>query len=170
MKAVRKQFYKLVVLLVVVGMGALNCSAQNDVTHVTFKFWRSLRISDYHIEVSLLKIRDSISATVIREPMPNHDRKGIQPASKEVFTITEEEFNQAVLAVSKIKSSSVSNEFGYSGYDGTTCSLEFGTYASSITYKVWSPDMETGKRNLKPFLDACNLIIRTGKLKPSSVF
>jgi len=55
------------------------------------------------------------------------------------------------------------------GKDGTECSIEFGDYMNTISYKFYTPNSNTENRTLTQFLNFCKILIKTGGLKPEEI-
>lgn len=147
-------------------IATLQISAQqNDIYFVKFEFNHSLRIDNYHVLVELQRRGNDITVHVVTEPMEGYDgtKRNYQ------FELSKAEFDEVCAGVKQIDCKDIVNDLGTLGLDGTICEIEYGSYATAISYKVWSPDLDTRKRNLTPFLNACKLILETGKLKPKEI-
>lgn len=73
-----------------------------------------------------------------------------------------EKFAQAALG---LKSETFLPNINFKGLrGGKQTEIEFGNEYNSITYKVWSPFVETKKRQLDTYINTCKLFIKAGKL------
>ena len=91
-----------------------------------------------------------------------------KPTEKKI-AITEGQFQALVTSVKKIKQADVSSGPHPSLLDGASCSISYGAMGTGVTYYVNTPAYETDKRNLKNFLDAYKLILKTAGLDPEKI-
>jgi hypothetical protein len=67
-------------------------------------------------------------------------------------------------AVLALPSSALMTNISFKGLGGCQTSVEFGNEFNSITYNVWSPNVETKQRQLDPYIAVAKLLIKAGKL------
>lgn len=141
----------------------------NGIYHVKFDFYHSRRIPNHHVSVDFQRYGDSISVHIVSEPMKNQGEKWKKTKIDSTFELKKTEFDKIVIAVKKISCSDIANGLDFTGFDGTTCEISYGGISTEISYKVWSPDYDTEKRNLEDYIVACNLILMTVKLDPKEI-
>ena len=140
----------------------------NDkIDYIAFRFSHSLRIPYSQVTIEIIKRQTETIVEVHSKPM-NNDNEWKSSKIDKSFGIEEKifiELTNEVLDLNKIdlKKALVG------GVDGTECAIEFGTYGSTVTYKFWSPDYDTRKRELTDFMRLCKELIKIGGLDPSKV-
>lgn len=94
-----------------------------------------------------------------------------EPASKPQgeITISKEEFRKLAAAVQEIQPEDVIAGPEPANLDGSSCSVSYGNFKSSVTYSVSTPDLDTSKRKLDGFLKAFELILQAGRLEPRGI-
>ena len=78
------------------------------------------------------------------------------------YTLSTLQFDNLAKDIVKISSNDIIYSDG--GLDGGDFILEFGNFGNTVRYIVWSPNYDTEKRKLKPFLNICNQIINLASL------
>jgi hypothetical protein len=140
-----------------------------NIYHIKFNYHHSKRIPNHHVSVEFQRLGESISVHVVSEPMKGHDSKWDETKINSTYKIDKSEFDKIAAAVERVHCSDITNRLDFTGLDGSTWELSFGGISTRISYKVWSPDYETEKRNLNEFIKACKLILRMGKLNPEEI-
>jgi len=166
MKQLNQYFRALIFFLLV----SLNCFAQekNPIYDIEFHFGHSRRIPYAKVDIKIVRRGDHYKLFLKSSP---RDSSGQWNYSKKdtSFVISKEKFDELVKEVESISCTDIVKDAGTMGFDGNSCEIMFGSYGSSITYKIWSPEADTRKRNLNHFLNACNLILKTAGLKPDDI-
>jgi hypothetical protein len=168
---IMKTVTKIFLLIIMLTSFTIESFGQNHgIYYVKFDFYHSLRIPNYHVSVDFQRYGDSISVRIISEPMKNQDEKWNKTKIDSTFELEKSEFDKVVEAVQKINCANIADGLDYSGLDGTTCEISYGGISTGISYKVWTPDYDTKKRNLEDYMDACKLILMTVKLDYKEIF
>ena len=84
------------------------------------------------------------------------------------FVVEKDVFIELANQVIELNKTNLSKALG-GGLDGTTCSIEFGSYSSSVTYKFWTPDYKPKERGLAYFLTLCRRLIEIADLDPKEI-
>lgn len=156
-------------LMLCIGLTANTYGQDHGVYQVKFDFYHSLRIPNHHVSVEFQRYGDSISVHVKSEHMKDQDSKWNDTKLNTTFEMTKSDFDKIVEVVAKINCSDIASGLDSTGRDGTTCEITYGSYSSGISYKVWSPDYDTKKRNLEEYLEACELILVKANLNPKEI-
>ena len=85
------------------------------------------------------------------------------------YSIATVQFEQIIKSIKKISPADMLENIDFSGKDGGTSNIEFGTYANKISYDIWTPTYNTDKRRLNSFVDACRQILILAKLNPDDI-
>ena len=141
----------------------------HGIYHVKFDFYHSRRIPNHHVSVDFQRYGDSISVHIISEPMGNQGEQWNKTKIDSTFELKKSEFDKVVETVQKINCSNIAAGLDYYGLDGTTCEISFGGISTEISYRVWTPDSDTKKRNIDDFMEACKMILMTVKLDPKEI-
>jgi hypothetical protein len=167
---IKTTFLKVLLLLMLfTGLTANTYGQEHGVYQVKFEFYHSLRIPNHHVSVEFQRYGESISVHVKSEPMKDQDSKWNDTKLDTTFELTKSDFDKIVEVVAKINCSDIVSGLDFTGLDGTTCEITYGSYAAGVSYKVWSPDYDTKKRNLEEYLEACKLILVTANLDPKEI-
>ena len=140
-----------------------------SIYHIKFDYYHSMRIPNHHVSVEFQRFGDSISVHVVSEPMKGQDIKWGETKIDSTYNLDKSEFDKIVAAVKQVNCSNIIDGLDFTGIDGSTCGLSFGGISTGISYKVWTPDYDTEKRNLNEFMYACKLILRIVKLDPKEI-
>ena len=143
--------------------------AQNEIYDIEFHFEHSRRIPNHFIDVKINRHGNEVTLNV-KTKSSQESEKWTKENIDTSFTISTEKFQTLINSVKNISCNDIIKNIGLTGLDGTVCELMFGDYASSITYKIWTPSYDTQKRNLTEFLDCCSLILKTAGLVPSLIY
>lgn len=146
------------------------CTAQksNDkIDYIAFDFRHSLRIPNHTVSVEIITRQNEVIVKVKSYPMKDAEqwKNTIVDTS---FTIDKDKFIELTNKAVDLKGIDL-KKAAISGEDGTECSIEFGSFGNTITYKFWSPDYETNKRGLFKFVDLCKELIKVGGLNPKEI-
>ena len=143
--------------------------SQSGINEITFNFRHSLRIPDHHVTIHIENYRHEITVKVKSEPLKGYEKEWGHTRIDTTYKITADVFQQLTQSVLLIDGNSIIKRLNDRGMDGTVCEIKFGSFQNAVSYKFWSPQYNTKQRNLDSFLDACKLIIRTGKLDPKEI-
>jgi hypothetical protein len=160
---------KILFILFLITIFGSSYGQNTEIYTIKFNFHHSRRIPDNYVSVNLERYGDSIHVSVKSIPMDTVSLKWKETKQEYSFGLALTEFEKVVSSVKMINCMDIANGLGFIGFDGTVCEIEIGGIGTSITFKVWSPDYETKERNLQPFLEACKLILVTGKLDPKKI-
>ena len=141
----------------------------HGIYHVKLDYYHSIRIPNHHVSVEFQRFGDSISVHVVSEPMDDQDSKWNETKIDSNYKLNKSEFDKIVEAVKQVNCSDIASRLDFTGLDGSTCKLSFGGISSEISYKVWTPNYDTEKRNLSEFVNACKLILRIVNLDPEEI-
>ena len=142
----------------------------HGIYYVKFDFYHSRRIPNNHVSVEFQRFGDSISVHLISEPMNNQSEEWNETKQDSTFELEKYEFDKIVEVVQKINCTDIAAGLDFTGLDGTTCKISYGGISTGISYKVWTPDYDTKKRNLEDYMSACKLILVTVKIEPKEIF
>jgi hypothetical protein len=146
------------------------CFAQqtNDkIDYLAFNFSHSLRIPNHIVSVEIIKRQMEVMVQVKSTPM--NDDKGWKSTIVDTsFTIDKTKFIELANKVVGFNKIDLTKAMA-GGLDGTECTIEFGTFGSTVAYKFWSPDYDTNKRDLSDFLSLCKTLIETGGFEPKEI-
>ena len=156
-------------IMLFTGLTSETYGQDHGIYQVKFDFYHSLRIPNHHVSVELQRYGDSIAVHVKSKPMKDQESKWDNTKVDTTFELTKSEFDKIVAVVAKINCSDIVSGLDFTGHDGTSCEITYGSYAAGISYKVWSPDYDTKKRNLEEYLEACKLILVTANLDPKEI-
>jgi hypothetical protein len=138
-------------------------------SHVEFELYHSLRIPNQHVKIDIDRSNDSIvSMHVISNPAEN-STKWAKTKIDTIYILDLKIFREILIAILKITKIDVTKAITI-GLDGTSCTLAFGSLYNDISFTFWSPDYDTKERDLTYFVEACDLIIKTAKLKPKDIY
>ena len=160
----------LILLIFSLTMASRTCFAQqsNDkIDYIAFRFEHSLRIPYNRVIIEMINGQSEIEVKVHSVPM-NNDKQWDNTKIDKSFKIDTKLFTDLaneVFALNKIDLKKAMT----GGLDGTECSIEFGTFGSTVTYKFWSPDVETKNRDLTDFIRICKKMIEIGGLNPKDI-
>jgi len=162
-----KHLFPIILLLLTL---TFNCPAQqiNDkIDYIALKFTHSLRIANHSIVIELLKRPDGV--VVIVKSKPIYDYESLRyTVIDTAYSMSHGMFNDLSTKAQNLYRINLSKALG-SGYDGTECAIEFGTYRSKVSYQFWSLDYKTKKRDLTTFLDICKSMLKIGGFKPKRI-
>lgn len=136
---------------------------------VSFKFHHSRRIANNDVSIEFKRSSDSVKVVVKSFPIDKKDKKWKKTIKEYDFKISMTEYEKICASLKKINCSDILTNLDYLGVDGTTCEISFGSTSTKMTYKIWTPTDKTVERNLSAFLEACKLIVQTGKLNPEEI-
>jgi hypothetical protein len=141
----------------------------HSIYHVKFDYYHSMRIPNHHVSVEFQRFGDSISVHVVSEPMHGQDSKWDETKIDSNYKLNKSEFDKIAEAVKQVNCSDIASGIDFTGLDGSTFKLSFGGISSEISYKVWTPNYDTEKRNLSEFMNACKLILRIVNFDPEEI-
>jgi hypothetical protein len=143
-----------------------------EIFDIHFNFEHSLRLENYFVNIKAQRRGQDYSINLVTKDLIQNESgndEEYKTTKDTTFEISKEVFQSLIGAVIKISCTDMAANMGNAGLDGTTCEIYYGDWASSISYKIWSPTNETKERKLTEFLGACNLILRTAGLKPNKI-
>jgi hypothetical protein len=169
-----RKFNIFIIILSIFVLRISNVSGQSlpvdfFIKHITFENQQSLRIPNNIVRIDIEKKNDNkVYMHVISKPSENDAKwnKTKIDTTYELDTIIFKQILREVLKITKIdvvKAITIGN-------DGALCTLGFGCFENDISFRFWCPDYETKERGLNDFINACNIIIKTAKLKPKDVY
>jgi len=140
----------------------------NDkIDYIGFKFYHSLRFVNHEVSIEIIKRKSEVVVKTTSTPM-NNDKEWENTKIDTSFTIDKSKFIELTNKVSELNKINL-NKAMIGGLDGTLCTIEFGTYGSTVSYKFWTPDCDTKERELSYFLNLCKILIETGGLEPKEI-
>lgn len=169
LKSIEMILKKCVLVLVLLTAAVYAQAQHSDVYDIKFTFQHSMRIPDNLVTVSIERRGNDVTVFVRSIPMEGKDTQWVKTKKEYSFPISLSTFDSIAAAVKAINCSDILNDIGTSGMDGTTCEIKIGGIENGITYKVWTPNYHTKERHLQPFLNACKLILTTGKLDADKI-
>ena len=156
------------IFILIVSTGVIFGQQKNDkITYIKFAFWHSLRIPNHTVSIEIIKRQSEFIVKVKSTPM-NDDIKWKYSKVDTSFYINKNKFIELSKKTSELNKINL-NKAIVRGIDGTECTIEFGNYGNTISYKFWSPNYDTEKRELVHFLNFCKILIETGELKPKEI-
>jgi hypothetical protein len=161
---------RILLILCVSALGLSSISAQTDAdkfTPIFLEFNHSLRIPNGLVQIQIYNRPNGVELRAYSQPLKDtqewaHTRvQRTLSISKEVFQKWYQQaqtFNQIDLEQAMIM-----------GKDGATCSIEFGGFGGTVTYKFWSPNYDTKPRGLTSFLSLFEEILTAAGFDPKEI-
>ncbi len=158
----------VLIFLLIFSTGVVFGQRKNDkITYIKFDFWHSLRIPNHTVSIEIIKRQSEVVVKVKSTPR-NDNIKWKYSKVDTSFYISKNKFIELSMKTSELNKINL-NKALVSGKDGTECTIEFGNYGNTISYKFWTPDYNTEQRGLKYFLNLCETLIETGGLKINEI-
>jgi hypothetical protein len=140
-----------------------------NISYVEFKLIHSKRIPNQMVDIKIIRQQDETIVNVTTNPR-NDDIKWSKTKIDTSFVVNNNILTDLSNNIVQLKDIDFNKAFQSAGLDGTSCTLTFGTFGNTISYKFWTPDSMTEFRGLSEFLNICKTIIKIGGLKPEEIF
>lgn len=109
-----------------------------------------------------------IKVNVSSKPM-NNDLEWQYSQVDTSFTIDKRTFKDIVDKLADLSKIDLNRAMTKGGIEGTTCTLEFGTWGVNLSYRFSEPDYLTELRSLNDFLMVCEKMITISGLDSKKV-
>ncbi len=133
------------------------------VNTITFESTHSLRIPHNNVFIEFQKIRDVMSVHIKSDPLDN-DPEFLDTKIDTTYEVSQSKFKKLEKAVLGIQINEIEDSFNGFGYDGYTCTISYGGYFNSISYKVWVPHTYA-----KGFFEVCKLLVHEANLDTTKI-
>ena len=163
----RKIFYIFFSLISITTL----CSAQqlsDKINYITFKLYHSKRIPHQSVAITINKKNNEYWVHVSSIPKDSNI-KWKQTSIDTTYKLDNKIFIELANDVLTLPKIDLNKAFVKPGLDGTTCSIEFGTFGNTIAFNFWTPDSDTENRDLTDYLEICKRIITIGRLNPEDI-
>lgn len=144
---------------------------QDGIYEIALHYSHSLRITDHYVDVDISRQGDEYNLHVKTKALGDNEELNKKKMDT-TFAISKEQFLSIIESIKKISCVDIAKdvETDRNGMDGNTCEIMYGSFDSSIAYKICTPDYDTSKRGLIEFYNCCLLIAKTAKLKSTILF
>lgn len=146
---------------------SIGAPKHNYIDYIGLKFEHSRRIPNHIIHIELIKRQSEFVARVKSEPMDS-SREFINTRIDKTISIDKTLFIEIAGEILKFREINLKKAF-LSGKDGTECSIEFGKFGNTLTYKFWTADYKTKVRDLTHFLAVFRKILKIGGFNPDEI-
>lgn len=137
------------------------------INYIAFKFEHSRRIPNYMVTIEIIK-RQAETVVKVNSIPRGSDKRWANTKIDTSFIIASKLFVDLANEVLALNKTNLTKAL-LGGKDGTECTIEFGTFGSTVAYKFWSPDYDTEQRGLTDFLKLCKKLIEIGGLKTKEI-
>jgi hypothetical protein len=162
----KKEIISILILIMISGF-CFSQQINDNIDYIAFKFEHSRRIPYNQVTIEINKRESETEVKVHSIPM-NNDKQWENTKIDKSFKIDTKLFTELANEVMVLNKIDLKKALT-GGLDGTECSIEFGTFGSTVTYKFFSPDVETENRDLIDFLNICKKIIEIGGFNPKDI-
>jgi hypothetical protein len=158
----------LLVILLNVSLTAESQQNSQNICYVGFKLVHSRRIPNQIVEINIIRKQEETIVKVVTNPK-NNDTQWSKTKIDTSFVVSNNILTDLSNNILHLKDIDLNKAFQPAGLDGTSCTVTFGTFGNTISYKFWTPDSMTDFRCLTEFLNICKTILKIGGLKPEEI-
>jgi len=150
-------------IFVVLGLVSIHSFAQTKIERISFKSRNVIKTPIVEtavlIENSGIEVKVYVSSKEIYTDTTMN--KTVIDTS---YVIKFQAFDKLSDAVLALPSSALMSNIVFKGLGGCQTEIEFGNEFNSITYNVWSPNVETKQREIEPYIAICKQVVKAGRL------
>ncbi len=127
-------------------------------------FWKSMGLVD-RVKMEGYR-REVLTAKTKEDSIKVIENKPIVKKGESTHMLTYEQYKKIAETIGKIDTSKILDGGGYDGY---TCSIQYGNYSNYIKYSLHSPGHNSKKSANPNFSEACKLILEAAEIKPRKI-
>ncbi|WP_010135175.1 hypothetical protein [Ochrovirga pacifica] len=140
----------------------------NKILYVKFQFAHSSRIPYHSVSVELTKFRDKVEV-LVKSKASSEEQQWSYSTFEKRLTLKKEDYDGITKAIAELNPYKLSENFEYMLIDGYQCSIEFGNYSNSITYKIGGPGNKSNEESTKPYFKVCKMILKVAQFNPKEI-
>lgn len=150
-------------IFIVLGLLSVQSFAQTKIERISFKSRNVIKTPIVETSILIESSGIEVKVNVLSNEIYT-DSTMNKTVIDTVYIIKYQAFDKLSDAVLSLPSSAFMANISFKGLGGCQTEIEFGNEFNSITYNVWSPNVETKKRELEPYIAVCKQVVKAGRL------